>query len=65
MSPEATKINICLRDARVRDEEPETEDWLGKDIKNGVGDDFAVDAEDAGAVGDTPDAVQKSVIARS
>lgn len=65
MSPEATNINICLRQARVRDEEPEAEDWFGEDVENGVGDDFAVDAEDARAVGDAPDAVKTSAMARS
>lgn len=38
------------------EEEPETEDGLGKDVEDSVGDDFAVDVDVAGSVGDTPDA---------
>jgi len=38
----------------MSEEEPKAEDWLCKDIENGVGQDFLVDAEDAGTVGYAP-----------
>ena len=41
----------------VGEEEPEAEDGLGKDIKDGVADDLSVDIDVAGSVGNTPDAV--------
>jgi hypothetical protein len=39
----------------VGEEEPGTEDGLGKDVKDGVGNDLLVNGGVAGAVGDTPD----------
>ena len=39
----------------MRKEEPETEDGLGKDIEDGVGNDLRVDIDVQGAVGNTPD----------
>jgi len=41
----------------VCDQEPGTEDGLGEDVQNSVGDDLAVDREVAGAISNTPDAV--------
>ena len=38
------------------EEEPETEDWLGKNIKDGVGNDLSIDIDLTGAIGNTPDA---------
>lgn len=37
------------------EEEPGTEDGLGEDVKDGVGDDLLVNGGGAGAVSDTPD----------
>ena len=37
------------------EEKPETEDGLGEDVKDGVGDDFAVDIDVTGSISDTPD----------
>lgn len=55
VSPEATDLNVGLRHVLVGKEEPKTEDWLGKNVKDGVGDDLSVNAGLAGAIGDTPD----------
>ena len=38
------------------EEEPEAEDGLGENVKNGIGNDLGVDINLARAVGDTPDA---------
>lgn len=48
--------------AVVGEEKPETEDWLGKDIKDGVGDDFGIEANKAATVSNTPDAGAVSAI---
>ena len=37
------------------EEEPETKDGLGKDVKNSIGDDLSVDINVAGSISDTPD----------
>jgi hypothetical protein len=55
MSPEATKINTRLWNPRLCDEQPRTKNWFGQHIKNGIGDNFAIDAEDSGAFGYAPD----------
>lgn len=62
MSPEATKIDVRLWHARVCDEEPEAEDWFGKDIEDGVGDDFAINAEGAGSPSDAPNTAKRLAI---
>jgi len=54
VSPEATEINAALRELGMSEEEPETEDWLRQDIEDSVGQNFLVDAKDAGSVGYTP-----------
>jgi hypothetical protein len=41
----------------VRKEQPEAEDSFGKHIQNSVDDNFAVDVNGAGPVGETPDTV--------
>lgn len=38
------------------EEKPKTEDGLGEDVEDSVGDDFAVDVDVAGSISDTPDA---------
>jgi len=42
------------------EQEPETEDGLGKNVKNGVGDDFGIHGPLAGTIRDTPDDWVKS-----
>jgi hypothetical protein len=39
----------------VSKEEPETEDWLGKDIKDGVADDLRINRHVTGSISNTPD----------
>ena len=39
----------------VCEEKPEAEDWLGQDVKNGVGDDLGINVDVAGSIGNTPD----------
>lgn len=55
LAPEATDLNVGLGDALVGEEEPGTEDGLGEDVKDGVGNDLLVNGGVAGAVGNTPD----------
>lgn len=55
LAPEATDLNVGLGDALVGEEEPGTEDGLGEDVKDGVGDDLLVNGSVAGAVSNTPD----------
>ena len=55
LAPEATDLNVGLGDALVGEKEPGTEDGLGEDVKDGVGNDLLVDGGSAGAVSDTPD----------
>jgi len=40
----------------VGEEQPEAEDWLGKNIENSIGDNFGIEAKDTGTISDTPDA---------
>jgi len=37
------------------EEEPEAEDWLGKDVENGIADDLGINTDDVAALGETPD----------
>jgi hypothetical protein len=57
VGPEAVELSIALAHVGVDNEEPGTEDSLGKNIKNSVGDDLSVNADLAGTVGNTPDTV--------
>ena len=41
------------------EEEPEAEDWLGEDIKDSIGDDFGIEADNAATISDTPDASER------
>jgi hypothetical protein len=54
VGPEAVELNIALAHVGVDNQEPGTEDTLGKDIKDGVGDDLSVDTDLASTVGNTP-----------
>lgn len=38
-------------------EEPESKDWLGEDIENGVGDDLSINIDVARSISNTPDAI--------
>jgi hypothetical protein len=60
VSPEATEINVGLWHLGVGDEQPGPEDWLGEDVKDGIGNDLLVDIEDTGSVSDSPDAAMMS-----
>merc|ERR1739838_356565 len=55
LRPEAAELNVALRHALVGEQEPGTEDRLGEDVKDGVGDDLLVRVHVAGAVSNTPD----------
>jgi hypothetical protein len=57
MGPEATEINASLWELGVSEKEPEAENWLRKNIENGVGDNLLVHGKNARSVGYTPDAV--------
>jgi len=59
VGPESTEINVGLGHALVAEKEPESENRLGHDVENGIGDDFSVDAGLAGAISDTPDAIHR------
>lgn len=41
----------------MSEKEPESENGLGKDIEDSVGDDLGVNVDVAGSISDTPDAV--------
>lgn len=55
VSPEATKVNISLAKLGVSDDQPCTEDGLSKDVKDGVGNDLAIDPNLAGTISESPD----------
>jgi hypothetical protein len=57
VGPEAVELNVALGHLGVGDQEPGTEDTLGKDVKDSVGDNLAVNTNDAGTISQTPDAV--------
>ena len=40
------------------EEQPEAEDWLGKDIENSIGNDLSVETDTATTISNTPDAVE-------
>lgn len=54
MSPISTNLNVCLGDATMADEEPQTEDGLRKDVKNSICENFRVDGGLAGTIGEAP-----------
>lgn len=68
VGPEATDVDVGLRDAGVSEQQPGTKDRLGEDVENSVGDDLLVDAQIAAAIGNAPDTntlVSKAFIERS
>lgn len=60
VGPEATEVDVDVCHLGMGSEEPGTEDWLGEDVKNSVSDDLMVNGSNAGAIGNTPDAVMMS-----
>lgn len=62
VSPEATKVDISLTELGVSDDQPGAEDGLSKDIKDGVGDDLAIDTDATGTVSETPNAAVLLVV---
>jgi len=55
LAPEATEVNVGLGELGVSEQEPGTENGLGKDVEDGVGNDLLVNVHDARTIGDTPD----------
>ena len=55
VGPEATKVDISLAELGVSDDQPGTEDGLSKNIKDGIGNDLAIDTNLAGTVSEAPD----------
>jgi len=39
------------------EQQPESEDWLGENIQNSVGDNLGIDADVSGTISKTPNAV--------
>lgn len=62
VGPEATEIDVGLGDVGVGDQEPETEDGLGENVKNSVGNDLSINGELARAIGDTPNTTTISFV---
>ena len=52
MSPEAINSGSLLA---VSEQEPETEDGLGQDVKNSISDDLGIDTPLAGSISNSPD----------
>ena len=40
----------------MSEEEPEAEDWLGKDVEHSIGNNFSIKPDNAATISDTPDA---------
>jgi len=55
MGPEATEIDIHLRHTQMSEQQPGAEDRFGQQVKDGIDNNFAVDAKNAGADGYAPD----------
>lgn len=58
VSPEAADVDVHLWGAAVGEQEPGTENRLGQDVQNGVGDDLLIDVHLAAAISNTPDAIK-------
>ena len=43
MGPEPAEVDVGLRHVHVGEEEPQTEDGLGKHVENGVSNDLSID----------------------
>ena len=57
VGPEAAKIDVGLGDFGMGDQKPDTEDGLGEDVKNSVGNDLSVNGQLARAISDAPNTV--------
>ena len=55
LGPESTDVNVGLWHADVGEEQPGTEDWLGQDVEDSVGDDLLINVHVAATISDTPD----------
>ena len=55
VSPETTKVDLSLGNSSVGVQEPGTEDGLGEDVEDGIGDNFLVNIGNASTISDTPD----------
>jgi hypothetical protein len=55
VGPEAVELNIALTELGVCDQQPGTEDTLGQNIQDSVGNNLAIDTNLAGAISKTPD----------
>jgi len=54
VGPEATDVSVDLRDPRVHDQEPGTENGLGEDVQDGISDDFGIHGGVASTISDSP-----------
>ena len=54
-----------LRHGVMSEEEPEAKDWLGENIKDGIGNDLSVHVDIARSISNTPDAMTCERSARS
>lgn len=64
VGPEATKLNLALAKLGVGEQQPGTEDGLGKNVENGVGNDLTIDTNTASTVGEAPDTDNVSLATR-
>ena len=55
VGPETVELNIAFAEIGMGNQEPGTEDTLGKNIQDSVGDNLAVNTDDAGTISKTPD----------
>lgn len=56
--PVSAKFDIRLRHVDVSKQQPGTEDWLGQNVQNGIGNDLGINTGFAGSVGNTPDTIK-------
>lgn len=56
VGPEAAEVDISLAKLSMSDDQPSTEDGLSKNVKDGIGDDLAVNTNTTGTVSETPNA---------
>ena len=60
VSPETSKLNLAFGHVSVLNEKPGTEDTLGKDIQDSIGNDLAIDTDFTRSICQTPDTVTRS-----
>lgn len=54
VGPPSTNLHVGFRDAAVTEQQPQTEDGLGQNVKYGVGQNLAIDTSLASTVGEAP-----------